>query len=65
MQNPRNTRNTYLAQLAPGMSARAVLTGTLASGFNGRGNGIGVQPGKGMSGMQCSGGPVSGPGDDA
>jgi hypothetical protein len=65
MQIDQNIRNTWLALSAPGMSARAVLTGTLASGFNGLGNGIGVRPGKGMSGMQCSGGPVSGPGDDA
>jgi len=64
MQILRNTRNTYLAQLVPGMSARAVLTGTLASGFNGRGNGTGVRLAKRRSGMQCSGGPVSRPGDD-
>ncbi len=64
MQDNRITRNTHLAQSAPGMSARAVLTGTLASGFNGSGNGTGVRLAKGPAGMQCSGGPVSRPGDD-
>jgi len=64
MQILRNTRNTCLAQLGPGMSARAVLTGTLAPGFDGLGNGTGVRLDKRRSGMQCSGGPISRPGDD-
>jgi len=64
MQILRNARNTYLAQLVPGMSARAVLMGTLASAFNGPGNDIGGRLARRRSGMQWSGGPVSRPGDD-
>ena len=64
MQILRNTSKPFMAQFASGMSAFADLTGTIASGFNGPGNGAGMRLALGPSGMQCSGGPVSKPGDD-
>lgn len=61
----RNTRNSLEAQLASGMPAGAgasVSVGPLHTGFA---NGANLWSAPlGLAGMQCSGGRISGPGDD-
>ena len=61
----RNTRNSLEAQLASGMPAGAgdsVSLGSVRTGFACGANLCLSAPGN--SGMQCSGGRTSGPGDD-
>jgi hypothetical protein len=61
----RNTRNSLEARLASGMPAGAggsVTVGSVRTGFA-YGANLWSAP-TGLSGMQCSGGRTSGPGDD-
>ena len=65
MQTIRNTRNSLEARLASGMPAGAggsVKSGSVRTGFAYGANLWAVPTSN--SGMQCSGGRTSGPGDD-
>lgn len=63
MQTIRNTRNCLEAQLASGTPA--VVGVSALSGSTGFTPGVSLGPkAMGLSGMQCSGGRISVPGDD-
>lgn len=65
MQTIRNTRNSLESQLASGMpvgAGIAATSGPVGTGFASGAN-LGLTA-SGLSGMQCSGGRTSGPGDD-
>jgi len=65
MQTIRNTRKSLESRLASGMPVGAgvtVMSGPAGTGFA-YGTSLGLTA-SGFSGMQCSGGRTSGPGDD-
>ncbi len=65
MQTIRNTRNSLEAQLASWMPVGAGVTVMSGSAGTGFARGANLCPAvTGISGMQCSGGRISGPGDD-
>mgnify|MGYP006321469275 CR=1 FL=1 len=65
MQTIRSTRNCLETQLASGTPAVVGVSTLFGSGFTGLAPGANLWPkAMGLSGMQCSGGRISVPGDD-